>query len=402
MLVKVTSHGRTFPMALQRMDRALREFRIRGVKTNIPFLLNVLNHDAFRSGQATTRFIDSTPKLFQFEKRKDRATKLLSYIAEVTVNGNPNVKGYLPSKPMPAAPLPSWDHKTAPPAGTRQILERLGPEKFSEWVGKQKRLLLTDTTFRDAHQSLLATRLRTFDMLAVAGAVARRVSGLFSLEMWGGATFDTAMRFLRECPWERLRQLRERIPNICFQMLFRGSNAVGYTNYPDKVVRGFILHAAASGMDIFRIFDSLNYAPNLIVAMEAVREETRSICEGTICYTGNILDPKRDKYSLGYYVKLAKELEKMGAHMLAIKDMAGVCRPLAAKKLVKALKEAIGIPIHFHTHDTSGINAASILQAAEAGVDVADAAIAAMSGLTSQPNLNSRWEAGRATCRRLF
>ena len=389
MLVKITANGRDFPTVLQRMDRALREFRIRGVKTNIPFLLNVVNHETFRTGKATTRFIDTTPELFHFEQRKDRATKLLAYVAEVTVNGNPNVKGYKPSKPLTAAPMPAWDRKAVPPAGTKQLLDTLGPEKFCEWLGKQKRLLLTDTTFRDAHQSLLATRVRSFDMLAVADAVARRASGLFSLEMWGGATFDTSMRFLRECPWERLRQLRERVPNICFQMLFRGSNAVGYTNYPDSVVRGFIRHAATSGMDIFRIFDSLNYTPNLVEAMAAVREETRSICEATMCYTGNILDPKRDKYSLTYYVRLAKELEKMGAHILCIKDMAGLCRPYAAKKLVKALKEAVGIPIHFHTHDTSGINAASILQASDAGVDVADAAIASMSGCTSQPNLNS-------------
>jgi pyruvate carboxylase len=389
MLVKVTSHGRNFPTALQRMDRALREFRIRGVKTNTPFLLNVIDHEMFRTGQATTRFIDNTPELFHFEKRKDRATKLLGYIADVTVNGNPNVKGYKPAGLLLPAPVPKWDRKVVPPAGTRQLLDQLGAEKFCAWVGRQRRLLLTDTTLRDAHQSLLATRVRTCDMLAISDFLARRASGLFSLEMWGGATFDTAMRFLRECPWERLRQLRERIPNICFQMLFRGSNAVGYTNYPDNVVRGFIKHAAESGMDIFRIFDSLNYTPNLAEAMEAVREETRAVCEATICYTGNILDPKRDKYSLNYYVKLARELEKMGAHMLAIKDMAGLCRPFAAKKVVKALKDAVGVPIHFHTHDTSGVNAASILHAAEAGVDVADAAIASMSGCTSQPNLNS-------------
>ena len=389
MLVKVTAYARTYTQALDRMDRALREFRIRGVKTNIPFLENVIADPIFRAGEATTRFIDTNPHLFQFEKRKDRATKLLGYLADVTVNGNPNAKGYKPAKALLPATLPKWDRTTPPPRGTKQLLTELGPEKFAEWVGKEKRLLLTDTTMRDAHQSLLATRVRSFDMLAVADAVARRAPQLFSLEMWGGATFDTAMRFLRECPWERLRNLREHIPNICFQMLFRGSNAVGYTNYPDNVVRGFIKHAAASGMDIFRIFDSLNYLPNLTEAMQAVREETKSICEGTICYTGDILDPKRDKYSLEYYVKLAKELEKMGAHMLCIKDMAGLCRPFAAKKLVKALKEAVGIPIHFHTHDTSGINASSILQASEAGVDICDAALSSLSGCTSQPNLNS-------------
>ena len=408
MLVKVTCYGRTYEQSLCRMDRALREFRIRGVKTNIAFLENVIANPIFRAGEATTRFIDTNPQLFTFETRKDRATKLLSYLADVTVNGNPNAKGWKPAKPFIAAAIPKSQHthpagslfpagspsqishlKSQIPPGTKQLLTELGPEKFAQWIGKQKRLLLTDTTFRDAHQSLLATRVRSYDMLAVAEAVAHRAPQLFSLEMWGGATFDTAMRFLRECPWERLRSLRERVPNICFQMLFRGSNAVGYTNYPDNVVRGFIKHSAASGMDIFRIFDSLNYLPNLTEAMAAVREETQSICEGTLCYTGDILDPKRDKYSLSYYVKLAKELEKMGAHTLCIKDMAGLCRPFAAKKLVKALKEETSLPIHFHTHDTSGINASSILSAAEAGVDICDAAISSLSGCTSQPNLNS-------------
>lgn len=389
MLVKVTVFGRSYPIALDRMDRALREFRIRGVKTNIPFLENVITDPIFRAGDATTRFIDTNPQLFSFTSKKDRATKLLNYIADVTVNGNANAKGYLPPHPLlPARPV-AYDHTATPAPGTKQLLTTLGPEKFAQWIGKQKRLLLTDTTMRDAHQSLLATRVRSIDMLNVASAIAQRTPNLFSLEMWGGATFDTAMRFLKECPWERLRALRERVPNILFQMLFRGSNAVGYTNYPDNVVRGFIKHSAQNGMDIFRIFDSLNYLPNLTEAMAAVREETQSLCEGTICYTGNILDPKRDKYDLTYYVNLAKELEKMGAHILCIKDMAGLCRPAAAKKLVKALKEATDLPIHFHTHDTSGINATSILMAAEAGVDICDAAIASMSGCTSQPNLNS-------------
>jgi pyruvate carboxylase len=389
MLVKVTVFGRSYNIALDRMDRALREFRIRGVKTNIPFLENVIAHPIFRAGDATTRFIDNNPALFTFASKKDRATKLLNYIADVTVNGNPNAKGYLPPQPLLSARPVNYDPATPPAAGTKQLLTELGPEKFAQWIGKQKRLLLTDTTMRDAHQSLLATRVRTADMLAVASAVAQRTPNLFSLEMWGGATFDTAMRFLKECPWERLRAIRARVPNILLQMLFRGSNAVGYTNYPDNVVRGFIKHSADNGMDIFRIFDSLNYLPNLTQAMAAVREETTSLCEGTICYTGNILDPKRDKYDLNYYVNLAKELEKMGAHLLCIKDMAGLCRPSAAKKLVKALKDNVGIPIHFHTHDTSGINATSILMAAEAGVDICDAAISSMSGCTSQPNLNS-------------
>jgi pyruvate carboxylase len=390
MLVKVTSHGRSLEIALDRMDRALREFRIRGVKTNIPFLENVVNHPVFRSGRATTRFIDSNPQLLKFERRKDRATKLLSYLADVIVNGNPFAKGHKPARTFPPVPVPKWDPKMLPPPGTKQLLGKMGPERFCrEWVAGQKRLLITDTTFRDAHQSLLATRMRTYDMLAVADAVARRTPNLFSLEMWGGATFDVAMRFLREDPWDRLRELRAKIPNILFQMLFRGANAVGYSNYPDNVVKGFIKHAATNGMDIFRIFDSLNYPPNLMPAMEAVREETESICEAAICYTGDILDPSREMYSLKYYVRLAKELERSGAHMLCIKDMAGLCRPYAAKKLVKALKDEIGIPIHFHTHDTSGLNAASILNAADAGVDVADAAIASLSSGTSQPNLNS-------------
>ncbi len=338
MLVKVTCYGRTYEQSLNRMDRALREFRIRGVKTNIPFLENVITHPVFRAGEATTRFIDTNPQLFQFENRKDRATKLLSYLADVTVNGNPNAKGWKPAKPFTSPAIPKahdFSVATPPPPGTKQLLTELGPEKFARWIGQQKRLLLTDTTFRDAHQSLLATRVRSYDMLAVAEAVAHRAPQLFSMEMWGGATFDTAMRFLRECPWERLRQLREKIPNLCFQMLFRGSNAVGYTNYPDNVVRGFIKHAAETGMDIFRIFDSLNYLPNLTEAMAAVREETQSICEGTICYTGDILDPKRDKYSLTYYIKLAKELEKWGPTPCASRTWPASAVPLPPKNWSK-------------------------------------------------------------------
>jgi pyruvate carboxylase len=388
MLVKVTAFGRDFDLALIRMDRALREFRIRGVKTNIPFLENVIHNPVFRSGAATTTLIDTTPELFKFKPRRDRATRLLAFIGDVIINGNPQAKGHKPKTALPLIEPPGYDHKQTPPPGSRQLLLELGPKKFADWALKQKKLLVTDTTFRDAHQSLFATRVRTHDMLAAAGAIARRTPGLFSLELWGGATFDTAMRFLHEDPWLRLRQLREQIPNICFQMLFRGANAVGYSNYPDNVVAGFVKHAAAQGIDIFRIFDSLNYTPNLKVAMETVRE-THAVCEAAICYTGDILDPKRTKYSLKYYVRLAKELEKMGAHFLAIKDMAGVCRPYAAYQLVKALKDEIGIPIHFHTHDTSGVAAAAILEANDAGVDVVDLALASMSGSTSQPNLNS-------------
>jgi len=388
LLVKITAKGLTFPVALQRLHRALREFRVRGVKTNIPFLENVILNDDFRKGMATTTLIDNTPGLFVFRARRDRASRLLNYLADVAVNGNPHAKGFKPEKIFPRPLLPASPQGDPPPPGTRQKLLELGAKGFADWTRKQKPLLITDTTFRDAHQSLMATRVRTYDMLTVARIIAAELPDLFSLEMWGGATFDTAMRFLREDPWQRLRILREAIPNICFQMLFRGSNAVGYSNYPDNVVKWFVRHSADAGIDIFRIFDSLNYLPNLGPAMDAV-QETHAICEAAICYTGNILDPDRSKYDLKYYVKLAKDLEKMGAHMLAIKDMAGLCRPQAAHLLVKTLRDEIGIPVHFHTHDTSGVNSASILKAAEAGVDVVDLAIASMSGSTSQPNLNS-------------
>ena len=390
MLVKLTTMGRDFPMACQRMDRALREFRIRGVKTNIPFLENIIADETFRSGQAHTKLIDTKTELFKFSKRRDRATRTLAYLSEITVNGNPHAKAYRPATILGPAPTPSSAQQSSIFNNQSAILlKELGPEKFTQWILDQKRLLITDTTMRDAHQSLIATRMRTYDMLAVADAYANRTPEMFSLEMWGGATFDTAMRFLNECPWERLRQLRAKVPNILFQMLFRGSNAVGYSNYPDNVVAGFIKHSADSGMDIFRIFDSLNYLPNMKVAMEAVREHGKSICEAAICYSGDILDPARPKYDLNYYIAKAKELEKMGAHILCIKDMAGLCKPQAAYNLVHALKQEIGIPIHFHTHDTSGLNAASVIAASRAGVDIADLAIASMSGSTSQPNLNS-------------
>ncbi len=387
LLVKVTAWGRRFPDACSRMDRALREFRIRGVKTNIPFLENVVNEPKFQAGNTTTTFLEENAQLFRFTPRRDRATKLLTYLAEVIVNGNPEVANKRRPKSIQPAPVPEFYH-SSPPLGTKQLLDQLGPQQFAEWTRSNPRLLMTDTTFRDAHQSLMATRVRTYDMLRIANFVSHRLHNLYSLEMWGGATFDVALRFLLEDPWMRLRRLREAIPNICFQMLLRASNAVGYTAYPDNVVEQFILEASAQGMDIFRIFDSLNWLPNMAGAMEAVRK-TKSVCEAAVCYTGDILDPKREKYSLQYYVRLAKELERMGAHILAIKDMAGLCKPYAAYKLVKTLREEIGIPIHFHTHDTSGINASSIIKASEAGVDVADGALASMSGTTSQPNLNS-------------
>jgi len=392
LLVKVTAWGIHLPEACQRMDRALREFRIRGVKTNIPFLENVVNHPRFRASEVTTSFLDDSPELFRFTGRADRATKLLSYLGEVILNGNPEVKGKTIAGSLDKAPLPAIPPDTAPPAGTRQLLRKLGPKKFAAWARKEKRLLLTDTTFRDAHQSLMATRVRSYDILTTADAVARRLPNLFSLEMWGGATFDTSMRFLHEDPWQRLRELRTRIPNICFQMLLRGANAVGYTSYPDNVIVDFVREAYEQGIDIFRIFDSLNSIENMRVSIDAVLA-TGAVCEPAICYTGDLFDKSRPKYSLSYYVKMAKRLEKLGAHFLAIKDMAGLCRPYAAYALVKALREEIGIPIHFHTHDTSGINSASLLKAADAGVDVADGAMASMSGGTSQPNLNSVVEA---------
>ena len=397
LLVKVTAWGTKLPEACQRMDRALREFRIRGVKTNIPFLENVVNHPRFRAGEVTTSFLDELPELFRLESRGDRATKLLSYLGDVILNGNPEVKGKAVPKGLEQATLPSVPGINPPP-GTRQLLQKLGPKRFAGWARKEKRLLITDTTFRDAHQSLLATRVRTHDLLATASAVAQRLPNLFSLEMWGGATFDTAMRFLHEDPWQRLRDLRHRIPNICFQMLLRGANAVGYTSYPDNVIVEFVREAHAQGIDIFRIFDSLNSIENMRVSIDAVLA-TGAVCEPAICYTGDIFDKDRPKYSLKYYLSMAKQLEKLGAHFLAIKDMAGLSKPYASYELVRALREEIAIPVHFHTHDTSGINSASVLKAADAGADVADAAVAAMSGGTSQPNLNSIVEALRHTPR---
>ncbi len=397
LLVKVTAWGANLPEACQRMDRALREFRIRGVKTNIPFVENVVNHARFQAGEVTTSFLDDSPELFRLPSTGDRATKLLSYLGDVILNGNSEVRGKQTPKELEIAVAPA-SPGIAPPPGTRQLLKKLGPKKFAEWARKEKRLLITDTTFRDAHQSLMATRVRTYDLLATAGPVAQRLPKLFSLEMWGGATFDTAMRFLHEDPWHRLRVLRERIPNICFQMLLRGANAVGYTSYPDNVIIEFVRKAHDQGIDIFRIFDSLNSIDNMRVAIDAALE-AGAVCEAAICYTGDILDKGRPKYSLAYYAVLAKELEKLGAHFLAIKDMAGLCKPYAAFELVKALRQEVGVPIHFHTHDTSGINSASVLKAADAGVDVADAAVAAVSGGTSQPNLNSIVEALRHTPR---
>jgi pyruvate carboxylase len=409
LLVKVTAHGLRFLDAARRMERCLQEFRIRGVKTNIPFLTNLISQPEFLAGTCTTKFLDETPKLFELPARQDRATKVLTYIAEIIVNGHGDAnvralapaqkKKAIPREPIPVPPYP-FSHVSAPPAvpGTRDKFMELGPDRFAQWVRSQKRLLLTDTTFRDAHQSLLATRMRTYDMLRVAPVYASRHAGLFSLEMWGGATFDTALRFLKEDPWERLGELRARIPNILFQMLLRANNAVGYANYPDNVVRAFIKESARAGIDLFRIFDALNWLPNMKLAIEAVRG-AGMLCEPALCYTGDILDSARPKYDLKYYVALAKELEKMGANLLGIKDMAGLCKPYAAQQLVKVLKEEIGIPIHLHTHDSAGGQLAALLLAAQEGVDVVDAAMGPLSGMTSQVNLNTLVECLRLTPR---
>ncbi len=398
MLVKISASGLLFVDAARRMERALHDFRVRGVKTNIPFLINVVTHPEFLAGRCTTRFIDETPELFRFPLRQDRATKLLTYAAEVTVNGFPGVKKPLDYAATAEPAPPAYDPVQPPPAGSRQLFQKLGPDAFARWVREQTPLLLTDTTFRDAHQSLLATRMRTRDMMRVAEAYARTCAKVFSIEMWGGATFDTAMRFLKEDPWDRLAELREKIPNILFQMLLRGSNAVGYTSYPDNVVRAFVQEAAGAGIDLFRIFDALNWIPNMAGALEAVRQ-TGALCEAAICYTGDLLNPARPKYHLAYYVTMAKELEKRGANLIAIKDMAGLCKPYAARQLIKALREAVGVPIHFHTHDIGGGQVASVLEGAEEGLDVADGAIASMSGLTSQPSLNAIVESLRFTPR---
>jgi pyruvate carboxylase len=392
LLVKVTAWAPTAAETMARMDRALREFRIRGVATNLQFLENVINHPTFvndTEGLLTTRFIETTPELLAFTARRDRATKLLRFMAEVAVHGNPEVAGRaLPVLPLAKPVLPRVTLDAPPPDGTRQRLQSLGAARFAQWMLEQPQVLITDTTMRDAHQSLLATRMRTADLLPIAPYIARELPQLFSLECWGGATFDVALRFLKEDPWQRLVQLRERVPNILFQMLLRGSNAVGYTNYADNVVRHFVQQAAGNGIDLFRVFDSLNWVNNMRVAIDAVIE-TGALCEGTICYSADLFDTSRPKYGLKYYLGIAKELQQAGVHILGLKDMAGICRPRAAAALVKALKEETGLPLHFHTHDTSGAGAASVLAAIDAGCDAVDGAIDAMSGLTSQPNLSA-------------
>jgi len=396
LLTKVTARAPTPEMAIARMDRALREFRIRGVSTNIAFVENLLKHPTFLNNEYHTKFIDETPDLFKFSKRRDRATKILTYIADITVNGHPETAG----RPKPHAdikpPKPPVNKTKDVTPGTRNILDDFGPEALADWMRDQKQLLITDTTMRDGHQSLLATRMRSIDMIGAAPAYATKMHGLFSVECWGGATFDVAYRFLQECPWQRLRDIREAMPNIMTQMLLRASNGVGYTNYPDNVVQSFVAQAAKSGVDVFRVFDSLNWVENMRVAMDAVIAANK-VCEGTICYTGDLLDPARSKYDLKYYVGMAKELEAAGAHVLGLKDMAGLMKPAAATALITALKDEVGLPIHFHTHDTSGAATATVLAASAAGVDCVDGAMDALSGNTSQPTLGSIVEALRGS-----
>ncbi|WP_299670710.1 pyruvate carboxylase [uncultured Roseobacter sp.] len=387
LLVKVTAKAQTPEAAIARMDRALREFRIRGVSTNIAFVENLLKHPTFLDNTYHTKFIDETPELFQFSRRRDRGTKVLTYIADVTVNGHPETKDH----PRPGAqvrdPRPP-ELKAEPMMGTRNLLEQKGPQAVADWMGQQRQLLITDTTMRDGHQSLLATRMRSIDMIRVAPAYAANLPQLFSVECWGGATFDVAYRFLQECPWQRLRDLRAAMPNVMTQMLLRASNGVGYTNYPDNVVQEFVRVAAKTGVDVFRVFDSLNWVENMRVAMDAVIENGK-VCEAAICYTGDINDPDRAKYNLQYYVDMGKELRDAGAHVLGLKDMAGLLKPAAARQLVRALKSEVGLPIHFHTHDTAGVACATILAASEAGVDAVDCAMDALSGNTSQATLGS-------------
>ncbi|RFB19197.1 pyruvate carboxylase [Bacillus sp. HNG] len=387
LLVKLSTQALTFEHAASKMVRNLKEFRIRGIKTNIPFLENVVKHDKFLSGEYDTSFIDSSPELFIFPKPKDRGTKMLSYIGTVTINGFPGVEKK--RKPVFDKPfLPKVRHDEPVPSGTKQILDEHGPEGVVNWVKEQKQVLFTDTTFRDAHQSLLATRIRTNDIKQIADPTARLLPELFSLEMWGGATFDVAYRFLNEDPWERLETLRKQAPNILFQMLLRASNAVGYKNYPDNLIREFVKESAQSGIDVFRIFDSLNWVNGMTLAIDSVRNNGK-IAEAAICYTGDISDPTRTKYDLKYYKDLAKELEQSGAHILGIKDMAGLLKPQAAYALISELKETVSIPIHLHTHDTSGNGLFTYAKAIEAGVDIVDVAASSMAGLTSQPSANS-------------
>ena len=389
LLVKVCTHALNFDQAIEKMQRCLIEFRVRGVKTNIPFMHNVISHPVFQSGDAKTTFIDNTPELFEFPRVRDRGNKTMRYISEITVNGFPGIekqeKRYFETPRTPK--IEKREIITA-----KNILDKEGPEAVAKWVKEQDSVLLTDTTFRDAHQSLLATRVRTHDLVNVAQATGEGIPELFSSEMWGGATFDVAYRFLTEDPWKRLKLLRKAMPNTLLQMLFRGSNAVGYSNYPDNVLEEFIKEAAYHGIDVFRIFDSLNWIPQMEKSIQYVRDAGK-IAEAAICYTGDILDDSRTKYNVQYYKDMAKELEASGAHVIAIKDMAGLLKPQAAFRLISELKETTDLPIHLHTHDTAGNGIITLSAAVKAGVDIVDVATSAMSGATSQPSMSSLYYA---------
>lgn len=399
LLVKLSTWGNTFKEAAEKMDRNLQEFRIRGVKTNIPFLENVVRHKNFINGDFNTSFIDTTPELLNYKSARDRGNKLLSYIGNVTVNGFPGIAdGQKPILPQPHKPKIQLLNEI--PTGTKQILDEKGPEGLVQWIKEQNDVLLTDTTMRDAHQSLLATRVRSKDLYEIADYTAQIMHNFFSLEMWGGATFDVAYRFLKENPWERLRVLRKKMPNVLFQMLLRGANAVGYKNYPDNVIREFIKESAKEGIDVFRVFDSLNWLPGMQTAIDAVRDSGK-VAEATMCYTGDILDDTRTKYTVNYYKQLAKDLESAGAHIIAIKDMAGLLKPEAAYQLITELKESTDLPIHLHTHDTSGNGIYLYAKAIEAGVDIIDTAIGSMAGLTSQPSANSLYYAMKGSKRQV-
>ncbi|CAM4182350.1 pyruvate carboxylase [Zobellia roscoffensis] len=389
MLVKVSARSRTLDGCCRKMRRALAEFRIRGVNTNMAFLDNILKHETFREGKVTVNFIKNEPKLFEFVEPRNRANKLITFIGETIVNGNPDVKNYDPNRKFTKPKVPSFSKAEGFPKGTKDLLTEMGPEKFSQWLKAEKKIHFTDTTMRDAHQSLLATRMRTEDMMKVAEGYAKNHPEIFSMEVWGGATFDVCLRFLHENPWERLALLRKAMPNVLLQMLIRGSNGVGYTAYPDNLIEKFVEESWNTGVDVFRIFDSLNWMKSLAPCIEHVRKRTGGLAEGSICYTGDILNPSKTKYDLKYYIQLAKDIENAGAHILGVKDMAGLLKPNAAFELISALKSEINIPIHLHTHDTSSVQTATYLKAIEAGVDVVDVALGGLSGLTSQPNFNS-------------
>jgi pyruvate carboxylase len=389
LLVKVTAHSNNVEDTVRKLKRALLEFRIRGVKTNIRFLLNIIKHPVFIDGKATVNFLQQHPELFNIKKEQDSGTKTLKYLAEISINGHPDVKHPNKNKKFDKPLVPPYDAAHPMAAGTKQLLDEKGPEGLAQWLLKENKIHYTDTTFRDAHQSLLATRVRTIDMLKVASSFAQAFPQTFSMEVWGGATFDVCMRFLYEDPWKRLELLRKAIPNILLQMLLRGANAVGYKAYPDNLVEEFVVKSWEKGIDVFRIFDSLNWMPNMEKSIEAVRNKTKGIAEVSMCYSGDIQDPSRTKYTLQYYRQFAKDIENSGAHILAIKDMSGLLKPWAAYELISELKQTVKIPVHLHTHDTSSLQPATYLKAIEAGIDVIDCCMGAMSGLTSQPNFNA-------------